>query len=221
MRKVFLLPLMLLVLLAAYNFAPAIAHTTLKHGDVQVEVGWGNEPPRVGQLNTITIEVTKISDSQPIANALAQADISVAKGAIVKSLDFQPQEESGVYAASILPTQTGQLSVIIKGTIGGQAFEDTANLEDVGDTKILEFPQTSGDGVSQEVIKQLQAIINDLTAQVDEANIAAKEAKSAAESSAELKTAVDSAYLFGMIGIGVGVAGIAIGVTALSRKEKV
>jgi len=225
MRKVVLLPLMLLVLLAAFNFAPAIAHTTLKHGDVQVEVGWGNEPPLVGQLNTITIEVTKISDSQPIANALAQADISVAKGAIVKSLDFQPQEESGVYAASILPTQTGQLSVIIKGTIGGQAFEDTAKIEDVGDTKIIEFPQTSGDGVSQEVIKQLQAIINDLTAQVDEANIAAKEAKSAAdnasESSLAIKTAVDKAYLFGIIGVGVGIAGIAIGVAALSRKDKV
>lgn len=225
MRKVVLVPLMLLVSLAAFNFAPAFAHTTLKHGDVQVEVGWVKEPPLVGQLNTITIEVTKISDSQPIANALAQADISVAKGAIVKPLDFQPQEEHGVYAASILPTQTGQLSVIIKGTIGGQAFEDTAKIEDVGDTKIIEFPLTSGDGVSQEVIKQLQAIINDLTAQVDEANIAAKEAKSAAdnasESSVEIKTAVDKAYLFGIIGVGVGIAGIAIGVAALSRRDKV
>ena len=63
--------------------------------------------------------------------------------------------------------------------------------------------------------------MHDLTAQVDEANIAAKEAKSAAASSAELKTAVDSAYLFGMIGIAVGVAGIVIGVAALSRREKV
>lgn len=221
MKKVVLLPIAFLVLLAAFNFAPALAHTTLKHGDVQVEVGWGNEPALVGQLNTITLEVTKISDGKPIPNALAQADISVAKGAIVKPLDFLPQEESGLYAATILPTQTGQLSVMIKGTIGGQAFDDTAKIEDVEDTKPLEFPQTTGGDISQEAIKQLQSVITDLTQQVDEANIAAKEAKSAAESSAELKTAVDSAYLFGMIGIGVGVAGIAIGVTALSRKEKV
>ena len=68
-------------------------------------------------------------------------------------------------------------------------------------------------------------MIADLAAQVDEANIAAEEAKTAAasatESSSELKTAADRAYLFGMIGVGVGVAGIAIGVAAMSRKEKV
>ena len=64
-------------------------------------------------------------------------------------------------------------------------------------------------------------MIADLTQQVDEANIAANEAKEAAGSAAELKTTVDSAYLFGMIGIGVGVAGIAIGVAAMSRREKV
>jgi hypothetical protein len=221
MRKVVFLPLAFLVLLAAFNFAPAFAHTTLKHGDVQVEVGWGNEPALLDQLNTITIEVTKISDGKPIANALAQADISVAKGAIVKPLAFLPQEEPGIYAAAILPTQTGELSVVIKGTIGGQAFDDTAKIEDVEDTKLIEFPQNTGDGVSPDVIKQLQTVISDLTEQVDEANIAAKEAKNAAASSTELKTAVDSAYLFGMIGIGVGVAGIAIGVAALSRKDKV
>ena len=110
---------------------------------------------------------------------------------------------------------------MIKGTIGGQAFDDTAKIEDVEDSKLLEFPRTTGGDISQEAIKQLQTVINDLTAQVDEANIAAKEAKSAAASSAELKTAVDSAYLFGMIGIAVGVAGIVIGVAALSRREKV
>ena len=221
MRKLILLPLAFLFLLAAFNFVPALAHTTLKHGDVQVEVGWGNEPALVNQLNTIAIEVTKISDGKPIENALAQADISVSKGAIVKPLEFLPQEKPGLYAATILPSQTGQLSVMIKGTIGGQAFDDTAKIEDVEDSKLLEFPRTTGGDISQEAIKQLQTVINDLTAHVDEANIAAKEAKSAAASSAELKTAVDSAYLFGMIGIAVGVAGIAIGVAALSRREKV
>jgi hypothetical protein len=221
MKKVVLLPLAFLVLLAAFNFVPALAHVDVKQGDVNVEAGWGTEPPLVGQFNTVTLEVTKISDGKPITNALAQADISAKKGTTVKPLDFQPQEEPGVYAAAILPTQTGQVSLVIKGTIGGQAFDKTVDIEDVEDTKLLEFPQTTGSGVSQEAIKQLQTVITDLTEQVDEANIAANEAKAAAESAAELKTAVDSAYLFGMIGIGVGVAGIAIGVVAISRKEKV
>jgi hypothetical protein len=221
MKKVLLLPLTFLVLLAAFNFVPALAHTTIEQGDVQIEAGWGTEPPLVGQLNTVVLEVIRISDSKPISNALAQADISITKGATTKPLDFRPQEDPGTYAAKILPTQTGQISLVIKGTVGGQAFDQTVKIEDVEDTTLLEFPPTSGDGVSEEVIKQLQTVITDLTEQVDEANIAASEAKAAAESATELKTAVDSAYLFGMIGIGVGVAGIAIGVAAVSRREKV
>jgi hypothetical protein len=218
--KIFLLPLAFLVLLAAFNFAPALAHTTIEQGDVRIEAGWGTEPPLVGQLNTVVLEMTRISNGEPITNALAQADVSITKGSANKPLDFRPQEEPGLYAATILPTQTGQISLVIMGTIGGQAFDQTVRIEDVEDTKILEFPPTSDGDISQEAIRQLQTVITDLTQQVDEANIAANEARAAVESARELKNAVDSAYLFGMIGIGVGVAGIAIGVAAM-RREKV
>jgi hypothetical protein len=198
---------------------PALAHETSEYGDVSITAGWQIEPPLVGQMNAVVLEITRVSNDQPITNALAQMDISVKKGAPTKSLDFQPQEEPGVYAAQILPTQTGQYIVVMKGTIAGQAVDGQVQIEDVEDTTRFEFPPGSG-GISDETLKQLQAVITDLTEQVDEANIAANEAKEAAQSSAELKTAVDSAYLFGMIGIGVGVAGIAIAVAAM-RREKV
>jgi cell division septum initiation protein DivIVA len=75
------------------------------------------------------------------------------------------------------------------------------------------------------LIEQLQAVITDLTAQIDEANIAAQEANNAtqsiAESIEELKLSADRAYLFSLIGVGAGGAGIAIGVVALSRREKI
>jgi hypothetical protein len=109
----------------------------------------------------------------------------------------------------------------MKGTIAGEAVDGQVQIEDVEDTARFAFPPASNGGITDEAIKQLQTVITDLTEQVNEANIAANEAKDGAESAAELKTAVDSAYLFGMIGIGVGVAGIAIGVAAMSRKEKV
>jgi hypothetical protein len=218
MNKAVLVPLAFVILLAAFNLRPAFAHNTLTHEDVRVEVGWGNEPPLVGQLNTITLEVARVSTNQPITNALAQADISITKGATSKPLDFQPQEEPGLYAATIMPTQPGQISVVFKGTIGGVAFEDTSEVEDVEDTTRFAFPPNTG-GVSDETLRQLQTVITDLTQQVDQANIAAKEAQDAAGSAADLKTAVDSAYMFGMIGIGVGVAGIAIAVAM--RREKV
>ena len=228
MKKVALLLLasLLLLPLLTFNFRPALAHEEMVRGDVKIVGGWTSEPPLVGQLNEIELTITRVSDEQPITNALAQLDISVRKGGQTKSLDFRPQEEPGVYAATILPTQTGQYAVVMKGTIAGQAIDGQIEIEDVGDTARFNFPPSnSGNGLSGEVIEQLQTVISDLATQVDDANIAAEEAKTAAaeatESSAELKMAADRAYLFGIIGVGVGVAGIAIGVAALSRREKV
>lgn len=75
------------------------------------------------------------------------------------------------------------------------------------------------------MIEQLQIVIADLTAQVEQSNVAAQEANNATQSITgsieELKTSADRAYLFSLIGVGAGTAGIAIGVAALSRREKI
>lgn len=217
-----LLTSLLLLPLLAFNFSPALAHEVMVRGDIKIVGGWVNEPPLVGQLNGIELTITRESDGQPINNAIVQLDVSVKKGGQTKPLDPAPQEEPGVYAATILPTQTGQYAVVMKGTIAGQAIDGQIEIEDVEDTARFNFPPASTGGLSDEVIEQLQTVITDLSAQVDEANIAAEEAKAAAadatESSAELRMVADRAYLFGIIGVGVGVAGIAIGVAALSRK---
>lgn len=208
----------------AFSFHSAMAHEEMVQGDISIVGGWANEPPLVGQFNGIELTITRVSDGQPINNAVAQLDISVKKGTPTKSLDFRPTEEPGVYAADIMPTQTGQYAIVMRGTIAGQAIDGQIEIEDVGDTATFTFPPSTDDGVSEEVLAQLQTVITDLSAQVDEANIAAEEAKTAAasatEASADLKMAADRAYLFGMVGVGVGVAGIAIGVAAL-RREKI
>jgi len=218
---------LLIVSFLAFSPGPALAHEEMISGDIRIVGGWVNEPPLVGQLNGIGLEITRESDGQPITNAIAQLDVSVRKGTPTRSLDLVPQEEPGMYAARILPTQTGQYAVVIRGTVAGQAIDGQIEIEDVEDAARFNFPPASNGGseIPQEVIEQLQTVITDLTVQVDEANVAAEEAKTAAasatESSSELKMAADRAYLFGIIGVGVAVAGIAIGVAALSRKEKV
>ncbi|MEP0826841.1 MAG: hypothetical protein HRF40_15330 [Nitrososphaera sp.] len=210
--------------LAFSGARPAMAHAEIVQGDIKIVAGWRNEPPIVGQLNGIELTITRVSDGQPISNAVAQLDVSIKKGTPTKSLNFQPTEESGVYAADILPTQTGQYTVVMRGTISGQAIDGQIEIEDVGDTVALAFPPSTSGGISEEVLAQLQTVITDLSAQVDEANTSAEEARTAAagatEASEDLRMAADRAYLFGMVGVGVGVAGIAIGVTAL-RREKI
>jgi hypothetical protein len=217
---------LLLVSFLASNPGPAMAHEELCQNGICIVGGWVNEPPLVNQLNGIELTITRESDGQPIINAVAQLDISVRKGGQTRALAMEPQEEPGVYATAILPTQTGQYAIVMRGTVAAQAINGQIEIEDVRDTARFNFPPASSNNpLEPEVLEQLQTVISDLAAQVDEANIAAEEAKTAAaaatESSAELKQAADKAYLFGMIGVGVGVAGIAIGVAALSRREKV
>lgn len=222
MKKIALSLLAFAMLLAAFSFPRALAHEEIQQGDVRIVGGWTNEPPYVNQINGIELNITRISNGQPINNALAQVDVSMRKGGETKPLEFQPTEEAGHYVAEILPTQTGQYAIAFQGTIAGAAFNGQIEIEDVGNTRLLEFPPASSSGgVSDEVLEQLQTVVTDLTAQVDQATTASEEAQQAAqaatESAAEQKVAADRAYLFGMVGVGVGVAGIIIGVVALTR----
>jgi hypothetical protein len=75
MKKVALSIVVLSVLIISFTSLPsASAHNECERGDIRVEGGWVNEPPLVGQLNGIELEITRISSNQTITNALAQLD---------------------------------------------------------------------------------------------------------------------------------------------------
>ena len=222
----------------AFNLQPVLAHEEVVFGDIRIVGGWENEPSLVNQLNGIVLMISQVSNGQPVNNALAQLDITLQKGAESIPLNFQPTEEAGSYTATILPTQTGQYAIVMRGTIAGQAINGQIEIEDVEDTARFTFPPVAGteggrisnsnsssNQIPQGLIEQLQMVIADLTAQVEQSNVAAQEANNATQSITgsieELKTSADRAYLFSLIGVGAGTAGIAIGVAALSRREKI
>ena len=222
----------------AFNLQPVLAHEEAVFGDIRIVGGWENEPSLVNQLNGIVLMISQVSNGQPVNNALAQLDITLQKGAESIPLNFQPTEEAGSYTATILPTQTGQYAIVMRGTVAGQAINGQIEIEDVEDTARFTFPpvestdgssssssNSSSNQIPQGLIEQLQIVIADLTAQVEQSNVAAQEANNATQSITgsieELKTSADRAYLFSLIGVGAGTAGIAIGVAALSRREKI
>jgi hypothetical protein len=235
MEKVALfLAVTLLLSFLAFNPGHVLAHEEVAFGDINIVAGWVDEPPLVNQLNGVLLIITQVSNGEPVNNALAQVDVTLQKGAETRPLEFQPTEEAGTYTATILPTQTGQYAVFMRGTIAGQAIDGQIEIEDVEDTARFTFPPTgatttTGSGnnsqIPQGLIAQLQTVITDLTAQVEQANVVAQEASNATqsvtESVEELKMSADRAYLFSLIGVGAGAAGIAIGVVALSRREKI
>jgi hypothetical protein len=223
----------LLLSFLAFNPGSAVAHEEVVVGNISIVGGWVDEPPLVNQLNGIVLIITNASTGQPINNAVAQLEVTLQKGTESRPLEFQPAEEAGTYTATVLPTQTGQYAIAMRGTIAGQAIDGQMQIEDVEDTARFNFPPAatatgSGGGsnqIPQGLVEQLQVVISDLTAQVEEANIAAQNANNATqgimESIEELRASADRAYLFSLIGVGAGVAGIAIGAVAMSRREKI
>jgi len=215
------------LLLTSFAGVPSVsAHNECERGDIRVVGGWVSEPPLVGQLNIIELEITRISTNQAITNALSELEVTVKKGTLTKPLEFLPAEEPGAYDAEILPTQTGQYAVVMTGTVGGQAYDCQIEIEDVQDTRQIEFPPASGNGgnpIPPDFLEQFQEAITDLSSQIDTAVTSSEEAREAAlaatESASGLEFAAGRAYLFGMVGVGVGIAGIVIGVVALSRSK--
>jgi hypothetical protein len=223
----------LLLSFLAFNTNSAVAHEEVVIGNISIVGGWLDEPPLVNQLNDIVMIITNASNGEPINNAIAQLEVTLQKGTESRPLEFQPAEEAGTYTATILPTQTGQYAVVMRGTLAGQAIDGQMQIEDVEDTARFNFPPatTAGGGggggnqIPQGLVEQLQVVIADLTTQVEEANVEAQNANNATrgiiESIEDLRISADRAYLFSLIGVGAGVAGIAIGAIAMSRREKI
>lgn len=224
MKAALIVSLVLILTILATGFPLASAHEEIVVGDIKIEGGWVEEPPLVNQLNGIIFTITRNSTGAPITNAFSEIQAKIEKGTASKELDFNPTEEAGVYVAQILPTQTGQFAVSFVGTVAGQAINSQIPIEDVEDTRLLEFPPSTDNNPSDPIIvEQLQEIIADLNSKVDSAETASgkavESANAATLAATELKQSADRAYLFGMIGVGVGVAGIVIGVRALTRSK--
>ena len=206
----------------------AFAHETKNFGSIAIEVGWTNELPLAGQLNTITVGVSNASDNKPIPNAVEQLQATIKKGGETKPLDLLPQEQEGLYGAEVIPGQIGQYELLLMGTVSGQNVNGSIPLDDVSDPKELTFPSTAGSDNSQVtsgIISQVGNAITDLSTQVDDAKASADQAQqtaqNATQSAQSIKVSADGAYMFAMIAVGIGVAGIAIAVIALSRRERV
>jgi hypothetical protein len=131
------------------RFGPVSAHQGIQVGDYEVEIGWLNEPPVVGQLNAIMLHVTPLSagSAAPAAKELP-VDISGLKLAVVyggetRTLELQPlsEESQNEYIASILPTRPGKYTVRLSGTLGAAAASAEVEPEEVLMAENLQFPQ--------------------------------------------------------------------------------
>ncbi len=220
--------ILLVISVSPFVIKPASAHITKVFGNYLVTVGWQNEPVYNGLLNAPIVEVKKGSgdSAKPIINALANMQISIKYGSVIKQLDFVPSSTAdGQYVAPLIPTRIGSYSLIMKGTIEAQSIDTEIPLDDVASIDTLNFPQSSSSADTSN-IGQVGTIINQLTSDIEDAknnaNSAAQSVANVGKSFQEVKDTTDKLYMISMVGIGIGVAGIVIAVFAISRKgEKI
>ena len=228
--RILLLPGALILTLLIYSsmvIPSAFAHQTMNLNGFDFEVGWANEPSLAGQMNTVTVGISNATDNTPVPNAVGQLEATIKKGSETKTLDLLPQEQEGLYGAQLIPGQIGQYELVLKGTVSGQSINGSIPLDDVADPKQLTFPSTSSSEsqVTSGIMDQISVAITDLSTQVDNAQTSADQARQAAQNASQsaqsIKASADGAYMFATIGVGIGVAGIALAVIALSRREKI
>ena len=238
-----LIVLTIFLIFSLFNTKTAFAHITKNFGNIQVEVGWGNEPPLVGELNNVIVQVNQTGGKNtqtPIINALASMDIVVKYGGVTKPLDFVPSEDTeGMYNGQMIPTRVGSYMLVLNGTIQEQKINAEVPLDLVESTQKLNFPDAGGTSsggmgatsagfsntaaASNNIGPQLQGIVSQLANDIDSTkgsvDTLAETNADTQKTIQDLKGTNDRLYMIGLGGAGAAVAGIIIAAVALSRKE--
>jgi hypothetical protein len=143
---------------------PALAHTRIVKGDFAFVLGWLDEPPVVNVKNAALIAITTASDNQPINGAEGTLTAQIQYGGKARDLILRPLAGSpGTYVGDFIPTRRGTYTLKIGGTLNNQPIDLAGDIEEVGSTDSLAFPEP--------VNSDLQKSIDDLRSAVTTSQI--------------------------------------------------
>ncbi len=135
------------LLVIPFTVHPASAHVTKNFGDVIVKIGLANEPPLVGDTNTIQIFVDKGSgnNTAPVhETALDNMTVMITYGGLQKTLQFTASDNTpDEYDTTVIPTKIGSYNIIVNGTIDGQPVNAAFPLDEVENKDKYYFPSLS------------------------------------------------------------------------------
>jgi len=197
-----------------FGFSFAYAHTTIQVDPYEIEIGWQDEPPIVGILNAITIDIREPGDvegvSAGITNGFKKLEASVVSGGVSKVLDINTDPRPGHYYAKIIPTKTGSLQVELKGEINGVEINTIIPIEDVESTSVLDFPPVSSSSSGQEVAALKNAVTS---MQKDISSIKAQGNTTITDSDG------GTTYNFAVFGLSLGAAGVILAIIAMVKRK--
>ena len=202
------------LIVLGFSFTFAYAHTTIQVDPYEIEVGWQDEPPVVGILNAITIDVRAPGSvegvSTGITNAFKKLEASVVSGGASKVLDVNTDPRPGHYYAKIIPTKIGSLQLKLEGEINGVQIDTVIPIEDVESTSVLDFPPTSSSSSGQEVAALKNAVTS---LQKDISLIKAQGSVTSTDSDG------GTTYNFAVFGLSLGAAGVILAIIAMVKRK--
>jgi hypothetical protein len=185
-----------LVLGLTVGVRPASAHVQIDvgNGRYTMEIGFRDEPTYVGQPNAIYLHVEEYATggTKPVDGLASTLKAEVSKDNQTYEPPLVPMGD-GSYEARFVPTETGDYTFHITGTIGDAPVDESVTsgpqtFDSVQPLTTIEFPR----------------------ARPDPAVSAAQSAQSEAS----------TARLFGIAGIAVGALGLIVAVIALTRSGR-
>ena len=196
-----------------FGFSSAYAHKKVTVENLDIEVGWQEEPSLVGLMSAITFEINENApDGQSgVKNAFKNLVATIKFGGLTKTLDIDSDPEAGHYHAKIIPSSRGSYTVLLKGDINGKMIDTEIPLDDVEDKSVLAFPGTSGSSEQdtsaiKNAMSGLQNEVGELKAKISGINTAKG-------------FDVEKAYNFGILGLSLGAAGVILAIVAMIKRK--
>lgn len=155
-----LLALALLAALVLAALPPAAAHEQFDAGRYSIEVGWQSEPPMVDQPNAIVVTVMDASGGKetPVGTDDVALTPQIRFGPASKDLALVgSDDEPGLYVAAVVPTEAGDYTLRLTGTVGGVRVDHVVQLDEVQEAAESAFPKAhKGLGETQDDLAMLR-----------------------------------------------------------------
>lgn len=198
-----------LAIIVVSGLLPAFAHKTILVDQYTIEAGWRDEPPLVSQQNALVFAITTEEGegvSAGVTNAFRDLTATVKSGSVSKQLDILSDVKAGHYYSKIIPTQTGSLTVELRGTINGVEVNESIQVEDVENINVIAFPPTDASGLPDLAkIKNTLAQLQQDVAQISKGGMSGGES--------------GKSYDYAMFAMGLGAAGVILAVISLVKRK--
>jgi hypothetical protein len=145
----------------------AHAHTVTEIGDYAIIAAWENEPPVVGERNSIVVDIFN-ADGEISATDVTLRQFELVNGETTRSaVPGQSFAETVRYRVSFIPTVEGEIGVRLVGTLAGEPLDVIVYPERVESANIIQFPDvTLSDAALQDGLIRIEDRMSGLERQI-------------------------------------------------------